>query len=641
MVDYKATNAVNPPAVGETKLCGRIGETFDRFIYERITGSFAKNNIYKEAEDAFITREDDKNPPIGLWRGEFWGKQIISACRVCRYKKDEELKNFIKQSVYKIMSTADDDGYIGTYKNPFQVFPADREKGREIMGFSCEWNWNIWCRKYTLWGLLECYKLLCDPKILDCAKKFTDQLISVLKTVDANICETGTFYGVASASILKPLLMLYRHTGTKRYFDLAMSIAAGFEDESTNCAKLIRKSLDNIPIHLWNIDLESKKGTITGVTGKVYETLSCFDGILELYRVTGDKKFLKAAENFFDLLIEYEYNTLKSVGFNDVFIFAGSAHHCITEPCDVIHFMRFLSELYKLTKEPKYIDYFETAFLNPFLASVQRDGKWGARGVRTSGRHLYAQGQSGMKHNHCCVNNIPRGFINAAECIAVSNHDGVFINLYFESETTVMVNCSTVNIKISDGYQQYGRVTVEIKTNKHGPLAINLRIPKWSGEITIDDGSSKLTVKDIGYHTMFINSSAVFNLQFNIEPRLLKHGYSEDFYPLTPYMKMRYLSGEDDFINETLNERGGYVCMAGPTILALCSDNGYTADELYCQKTRGNSALNCTAVPKPSEGFGCGFEVQLSDGKETTTLFMNDFASASDHDTKYGFTVFI
>ena len=45
MVDYKATNAVNPPAVGETKLCGRIGETFDRFIYERITGSFAKENI--------------------------------------------------------------------------------------------------------------------------------------------------------------------------------------------------------------------------------------------------------------------------------------------------------------------------------------------------------------------------------------------------------------------------------------------------------------------------------------------------------------------------------------------------------------------------------------------------------------------
>ena len=36
---------------------------------------------------------------------------------------------------------------------------------------------------------------------------------------------------------------------------------------------------------------------------KTYESLSCFDGLLELYRITGDKKYLEATEKFYDILV--------------------------------------------------------------------------------------------------------------------------------------------------------------------------------------------------------------------------------------------------------------------------------------------------------------------------------------------------
>ena len=34
---------------------------------------------------------------------------------------------------------------------------------------------------------------------------------------------------------------------------------------------------------------------------KTYESLSCFDGLLELYRITGEEKYLKAPEMSFSL----------------------------------------------------------------------------------------------------------------------------------------------------------------------------------------------------------------------------------------------------------------------------------------------------------------------------------------------------
>ncbi|MBR3820619.1 MAG: hypothetical protein IKJ37_03250, partial [Kiritimatiellae bacterium] len=56
------------------------------------------------------------------------------------------------------------------------------------------------------------------------------------------------------------------------------------------------------------------------------------------------------------------------------------------------------------TGKTKYVDAIELAFYNAYLAGIGRDGKWGARGVRSHGyHHVSWHGQSGLKHQHCCV----------------------------------------------------------------------------------------------------------------------------------------------------------------------------------------------------------------------------------------------
>ena len=84
-VEYKVKNKMNAPSLSDVSLDGMIGARFDRFAYERVSSDFAIKEILREAELCFRDQYDDEYNH-GLWRSEFWGKLMISACRVCRMK---------------------------------------------------------------------------------------------------------------------------------------------------------------------------------------------------------------------------------------------------------------------------------------------------------------------------------------------------------------------------------------------------------------------------------------------------------------------------------------------------------------------------------------------------------------------------
>ena len=302
-----------------------------------MTSDFAVNEILAEAEKQFFTRNDDEKEPVGFWRGEFWGKWIISAVRACKYQKNEKLEGIVKNSVYKIMATANEDGYIGTYKNSKLILPCSKEEAMKLVGMRIDFCWNIWCQKYTLWGLIEAYELFEDKKILESAEKLANQIVDTVHETGVNPCETGTFFGVASGSIMKPMLLLYRHTANRKFLDFCIEIADGFENDETKCIKIIKKSMMEIPVHLWNHDNPRAIGRSNPTSQKAYEMMSCFEGLCELYRVTGIEKYLTATKKFFSLLIEYEFNRLLSVGFNDRFLYASVIEDAISEPCDIVH----------------------------------------------------------------------------------------------------------------------------------------------------------------------------------------------------------------------------------------------------------------------------------------------------------------
>jgi len=608
---------------------------------------------------------------------------MISACGCYQYTQDETMKEFIRGSVSRVCAFQRENGYLGTYKNERQIFVTEPWNGTEKLGNPVNWTWNIWCTKYTLWGMLEAYQVLADPHILECAGKMADHLIHMLKSMGAWITETGTFFGLPSGSILKPMLILYRLTENRRYLDFAQSIADQWEDEETCCMKIVKMSLQKVPIHHWADTIHKIPVRSTGnpfypegepavrkeamnqpeTALKVYEMQSCFEGLLELYQITGCSKYLQATINFFDLMIQDEYNTLFSVGYNDLFLNARKVANSISEICDVIHFMRLGCDLFELTKDPKYLDYVELAFYNPFLAGVVRDGSWAARGVRNSEGHLYAKVQAGFTKNHCCTNNMPRGFVRTVTDMVSSNEEGVYINLYSACNAMVHPNENeSVHIQISEGYLSSCHVRIEVNAAENKPQTnpnqkIFLRIPSWSlCTQVICNGAAEGNPRPGQYMALPMQAgSTQIEIFFDQRPRILSGKFKTDQYVLTPYMKKRYISGESMIHPEVIRENNAARICVGPVLLAASLDLGSSKRELFDHRpvsTNSDSGEEGLASVRVSENeqnriihaANAYYDVTFTweDG-ENLTLPMADFASVSDIKEwkDYRYTIFV
>ena len=630
-----AENRFEPVPLPDIRLRGKIAALTDTFFRERVTSEYAWNVIYRETEDAFRNQLDDRGA-VGRWQGEYWGKWIISACRVCRYQHNDSLKAFISRASANLIALQRADGYIGTYRDSLNMFSPDPEKAIAEVGYPCKWNWNIWCRKYTLWGLLESYELNQEEQVLSAAVRLADHLIRELEENGIDIRKTGTFCGLASCSILKPMLILYRHTGNEKYLDFGKAIARQWEGEEA--PGLIANSLAMKPIDSWYEDTLS--------WSKVYEGLSCFDGLLELYRVTGEKKYLNAAECFWKLLETGEKNLLFSVGYNDQYRGAAGEINVLTEPCDVIHYMRLCFELFRLTGRAEYMDSFELAFCNPLLAAACKDGKWGARTVRGCGKHEYAHMQAFMRYNHCCVNNMPRGFLNAAESTVMTGEGAVLINLYHACDARVRLGDTRVLVHTDGDY--LADSSARIRLAFEGDAAdVLLRVPSWSGKNSIWVGKERREVQPGLYRVkaeelLQAGESAggplcvTLRVAFDNTPVLRLFGKEVPHHGREDWQYRRWGRAEDydRALGRTFLDSPRATLRKGPILLCRSKLIGNTAEEMFEDGGRVPEDSVCTLdkLEAPADVMAL-FTARFRGGpkgKELLSAKVCDYASAAN-----------
>jgi len=618
MKEYRISNRIEAARLADVQLGGYIAELMDRFFTERIFSEYAQTVVCGECESGFVNRVDDAlEENIGYWQGEFWGKWIISAARAARYSKREDLKEFIRGSALRLSALQQEDGYLGTYRDSGNFMSAHPE----ILSGKETWNWNIWCRKYTLWGMLEAYDLTGDGRLLNTSIRMADHLIRELEETGRHIGETGTFCGMPSCSIMKPMLILYRLTEDGRYLDFCLSIAERWENPSV-MPGLIANALAEKPLSKWYPEPNR--------WAKAYEMMSCYDGLIELYRVTGTEKYLLAAEKFFEILMKHERNLLYSVGFNDQFGDAAYDVNCITEPCDIIHLMRLCHELFTLTGDMKYMDAFEEAFCNPFLAGVFRDGKWGARGVRGAGRHLVAIQQAYFTKNHCCVNNMPRGFLNMAESCVMHDTQSLYILLYSPSESVLNIGGHTIKVKIAGDYlaDSTAKITVDFGTSPVRTL--HLRIPAWtkSAKVMLDGREYS---PEAGCFTVTASTQhAEIDLAFDNSIAVL-HAVSDPERGDLPWKANRFENkgtpmgsvAPDIFLTAPR-------CLLRKGVMLLCRSKliGNTEEEMFGEDGRITPDTVCTAERVHTGApVNLEYDLHLDDGR---ILRVCDFASGTN-----------
>lgn len=441
--------------VKEVKLAGYIGGRIDGCIEKRVLGQSVD-----ELVEPFKAQDETK----GRWASEFWGKWIQGAVASYEYNHDPALLEKIKEGERKLIATQLDDGYIGDYDKEHQLH-----------------GWDVWGRKYTLLGLVKCYRLTGNKEALEAACKLLDYTISQIGPDSSTpIYKTGYYRGMPPLSILEPVTYLYDETGKPAYLQFAKLIAE--QMNSPEGPMLIDKADTPVSQRFvlkpgdswWSFD-NGQKG---------YEMMSCYIGLLEMYRLTGNSQYLQVALTTWNHILREEINiTGGACSLECWYGGHGKQTHPAShtmETCVTFTWMQFCERLLQITGDTKYVDQIERTMYNALMASMKHDNSQIVKYVPLEGFRREGEHQCDV-HINCCNANAPRAFAMIPRITyRVPNKDRIDINLYMPSQAILQIGKRTFTLTQQTGYPASNEVKITVTPDKTTQANIALRIPGWT-----------------------------------------------------------------------------------------------------------------------------------------------------------------
>ncbi len=460
---------------------------------ERLCDFFKKYQIYDKALWSRFVSLFTYPADVGNsgWRCEYWGKMMRGAASVYAYTRDEELYDILKDSVNEMLSAAEEDGRISTYS-----------RDREFAG------WDMWGRKYIMLALQYFCEVCSDEELIArCESAMCRQLDYIIARVGADkmpITSTSQdWLGANSCSILEPVVRLYNRTGKQEYIDFAsyiVDVCYGNEAELKIFAEAYEDKLDPYEY----------------CENKAYETMSCFEGLIEYYRTVGGEKHLTACKNFARRVIGSEISIIGCSGcrnekFNNTRLTQvdPAAVGIMQETCVSVTWMKFCGQMLRLTGDPVYADAIEQTFFNAFLGAANfpalhlhysirgniesvRNEIYGflpfdsysplrsdTRGRAIGGFQMLVNGT----FYGCCACIAPMGIGTYTETASLLSEKGIVVNSYLAGEMTLDTCAGKVTLKTASGYPYNG--DVEIEVDGEGEFEIALRIPEWSRKTSL------------------------------------------------------------------------------------------------------------------------------------------------------------
>ncbi len=437
----------------QLKLGGYVGEKTDLILEKRVLA---------QDYDYLVEPFRHKNE-THLWQMEFWGKWMLGAVAAWEYSHDAELMDHMSKSVSSIIETQLPNGYIGNY-------PVENQLT----------NWDIWGRKYVLLGLLRYHDITGDKKALKAARKEADYLLTQLGPGKVNIIETGYYHGMASSSILEPMILLYNKTNNQNYLNFAKYIVEQWE--TPNGPQLIAKALNGI--HVADRFPHPEKWFSPENGQKAYEMMSCYNGLLELYKVTDIANYLKAVEMTVQDIINEEINIAGSGSSFESWYHGKEQQTHPTfhtmETCVMTTWMKLNYDLLSLTGKSMYADHIEITYYNALMASTRYGGSEIAMYSPLEGSRGDHNHQCGMNIN-CCSANGPRGYMMIPRYAVMTSADEVYINLYTDFSAEFMLSPkSKITLEQKTSYPEGDQIQFTINPDKPGKFTVALRIPDWS-----------------------------------------------------------------------------------------------------------------------------------------------------------------
>lgn len=529
--------------------------------------------------EMFRLRDRQPVPNLVPWAGEFVGKYLISAVQACRISDDPRLRPFVADIISELISTQAADGYLGPFRQE-----------ERLLG-----HWDLWGHYHVMLALLMWHQDTGDQAALQCAIRAGDLVCKTFLDTGRRVWDAGSHE--MNMSIIHSLGWLYRLTGAERYLRMMREIEADWERPPAG--DYVRTGVSGIDFY------RTPKPR--------WESLHDLQGLVELYRITGDERYRQAFVQHWTSIRNYDRHP--SGGFSTGEQAIGNPYsEGAIETCCTTAWMALSVDMLRLTGDPAAADELELATWNSMLGSQHPSGRWWTYntpvdGFREASAHtIVFQARVGTPELNCCSVNAPRGLGMLSEWAVMADEEGLAVNYYGPCEARLRLSDgSACVLREETEYPREGTVRLTVGVEGERELTLRLRIPAWSNRTGVS-----------------VNGEPQAGVQPGTYLALSRRWREGDTITLTLDMSLRHWSGE-------LSKQGRAAIYRGPLLLAC--DQKHNSFDMPEVPTLDLAALEPTPARAPGRFQPLVLlKVRGADGRD---VLLCDFATAGAHGTHY------
>lgn len=402
-----------------------------------------------------------------LWLGEHAGKWLHATTLAYEATGDEKLPDALRRSVARLIAAQEESGYLGTYAPEKRYYaPPDKDTWR---------SWDVWTQRYCLYGLLSYERFHPDDSVVQACTRIGDLLYVSFGPGRRDITSIGTRHGMSSTTVLESVVMLYARTGEKRFLDLGEAI--------------VRASEKNPKLRLLGSMLDGVDVSVPG-DGKAYQLMANLLGFGELYRFTGNPKYLRAAvKGWENILTDHLYEsggpwTYASERVKNQECFAPPDQFLpsnVVETCSATTWIQLSLQLLRLTGESRYAAEAERALLNQIFAAQAPDGVVWATHPPANGKER--RPVSGLD---CCASSGPRALEMYARHLVGISDRVLSLATYLPMKVDLRGRLDGVtSISMTGRYPFEDRAVLRLMLPKPLRLTIDFVVPRGADSLDI------------------------------------------------------------------------------------------------------------------------------------------------------------
>ena len=375
-------------------------------------------------------------------QGHTLGHYLTATAQSYISSKDEDFKKITDYMVSVLAKCQAENGYLAAIpENHYEKI----EKG------DADGTWVPWYSLHKiLAGLVSVYEFTENPQALKVASNLGDWVYSRTSkwSPETQKCVLNIEYG----GMNDVLYDLYKFTKSEKHLSAAHSF-----DEITLFEPLYNGE-----------DILNGKHANT--------TIPKIKGALNRYLVTKEDYYLQVAKNFWDIVINnHTYITggnSEWEHFGESKILDGERTNCNCETCNTYNMLKLTRDLFKITGDAKYADYYENTFINAILSS--QNPKTGMttyfQPMATGYFKVYS---SPTDHFWCCTGSGMENFSKLSDSIYFNNAENLYVNRFTSSK----IKWEEKDLEIT---QTADLPNVKLTVNGSAKAKIVLRIPEWT-----------------------------------------------------------------------------------------------------------------------------------------------------------------